>query len=105
MSRWLLTAAFPNDGIRIAPRLIRKVTSADGITIMEDLPQVFEATKTKTARTMMVFLQEVIHCGNGRRGIFSQASVRGKGRHDQRLHRCVVPGIFSLNDVRRVGGL
>lgn len=58
-------SSFPNDGIRIAPRLIRKVTSADGMTLMEDLPQVSEATSSKTARTMMVFLQSVIHGGTG----------------------------------------
>ena len=32
---------------------------------MEDLPQVSEATSTKTAQTMMVLLQEVIHGGTG----------------------------------------
>ena len=58
-------SSFPNDGIRIEPRLLRKVTNADGLTLMEDLPQVSEATSTKTARTMMVFLQEVIHGGTG----------------------------------------
>jgi penicillin-binding protein 1A len=58
-------SSFPNDGIRIAPRLIRKVTSADGMTLMEDLPQVSEATSSKTARTMMVLLQSVIHGGTG----------------------------------------
>jgi penicillin-binding protein 1A len=58
-------SSFPNDGIRIEPRLLRKVTNADGLTLMEDLPQVSEATSTKTARTMMVFLQAVIHAGTG----------------------------------------
>ena len=32
---------------------------------MEDLPQVSEATSSKTARTMMIFLQSVIHGGTG----------------------------------------
>ncbi|HVJ09244.1 MAG TPA: PBP1A family penicillin-binding protein [Acidisarcina sp.] len=56
-------SSFPNDGIRIAPRLIRKVTNADGMTLMEDLPQVSEATSAKTARLMMVMLKEVVHGG------------------------------------------
>jgi penicillin-binding protein 1A len=56
-------AAFPNDGIRIAPRLIRRVTTADGVPLMEDKPEVNEATSTKVARTMMVFLREVTHSG------------------------------------------
>jgi penicillin-binding protein 1A len=58
-------SSFPNDGVRLAPRLIRKVTNPDGMTIMEDLPQVSVATSSKTARTMMVLLQEVIHSGTG----------------------------------------
>jgi penicillin-binding protein 1A len=58
-------AAFPNDGLRIAPRLVRKVTDADGTVISEDRAEVSEATSVKTARTMMVFLQEVINGGTG----------------------------------------
>jgi penicillin-binding protein 1A len=56
-------SVFPNDGIHITPRLIRKVTNSDGITLMEDPPQVTETTSAKTARTMMTFLREVTHSG------------------------------------------
>src|SRR5580692_7945369 len=56
-------AAFPNDGIRIASRLIRRVTTAEGVPLMEDTPEVTEATSAKTARTMMVLLREVTHSG------------------------------------------
>jgi penicillin-binding protein 1A len=56
-------AAFPNDGIRIAPRLIRRVTTADGAPLLEVTPEVTEATGTKTARTMMVLLREVMRSG------------------------------------------
>jgi len=56
-------AAFPNDGLRIAPRLVRKVTDADGSVIAEDKSEVSEATSAKTARTMMVFLREVTSSG------------------------------------------
>ncbi len=56
-------AAFPNDGIRIAPRLIRRVTTAEGAPLLEDSPEVTEATSTKVARTMMVLLREVTHSG------------------------------------------
>ncbi len=55
--------AFPNDGLRIAPRLVRKVTDADGSVIAEDKSEVSEATSAKTARTMMVFLREVTKSG------------------------------------------
>jgi penicillin-binding protein 1A len=56
-------AAFPNDGIRIAPRLIRRVTTAEGVPLMEESPQVTEATTAKVARTMMVFLRGVTQQG------------------------------------------
>ena len=56
---------FPNDGVRIAPRLIRKVTNADGLPMHEDPPQVQEVTSQKTARTMMILLKEVTRSGTG----------------------------------------
>jgi penicillin-binding protein 1A len=52
-------AVFPNDGIRVAPRLIRKVTDADGIVLWEDKPKVDEVISQKTARTMMTLLEGV----------------------------------------------
>jgi penicillin-binding protein 1A len=58
-------AAFPNDGLRIAPRLVRRVTDADGSVIEEEKSGVSEATSAKTARTMMVFLREVTSTGTG----------------------------------------
>jgi penicillin-binding protein 1A len=58
-------AAFPNDGLRIAPRLVRRVTDADGSVIVEDNSEVTEATSQKTARTMLVFLREVTNSGTG----------------------------------------
>jgi penicillin-binding protein 1A len=56
-------AAFPNDGLRIAPRLVRRVTDADGSVIGENGPEVQEATSARTARTMMVFLRAVTSSG------------------------------------------
>jgi penicillin-binding protein 1A len=58
-------SSFPNDGIRIAPRLIRRVTNQDGVPMWEDAPQVTEAISQKTARTMMVMLEEVTRAGTG----------------------------------------
>jgi penicillin-binding protein 1A len=56
-------SVFPNDGIRIAPRLIRRVTTADGIPMPEPVPEVKEVISSKTARTMMVFLKSVMEPG------------------------------------------
>jgi len=58
-------AVFPNDGLRVAPRLIRKVSNADGITLWEDNPEVSEVIDQQTARTMMTLLQAVTQHGTG----------------------------------------
>ncbi len=58
-------AVFPNDGIRVAPHLIRKVTNADGIVLWEDRPEVREVISQDTARTMMTLLQAVTAHGTG----------------------------------------
>jgi penicillin-binding protein 1A len=53
-------SVFPNDGIRVTPRLVRKVENADGITLWEQAPEVKEVTSQQTARTMMRMLKQVI---------------------------------------------
>ncbi len=58
-------AVFPNDGIRVAPRLIRKVSNADGITLWQDTPAVDEVLDQQTARTMMTLLRGVTEHGTG----------------------------------------
>jgi penicillin-binding protein 1A len=58
-------AVFPNDGIRVQPRLVRKVSNADGITLWEDPPQVKEVISQQTARTMMMLLRAVTTHGTG----------------------------------------
>ena len=58
-------AVFPNDGIRVAPRLVRKVSNADGITLWEDPPTVTEVISQDTARTMMILLRAVTAHGTG----------------------------------------
>ncbi len=54
-------SVFPNDGMRVSPRLIRKVTDADGVPLGE--PAVSQssgaATTPRTARTMVRFLRAV----------------------------------------------
>jgi penicillin-binding protein 1A len=58
-------AVFPNDGLRVTPRLIRKVSNSDGITLWEDNPEVTEVIGQQTARTMMTLLQAVTQYGTG----------------------------------------
>jgi penicillin-binding protein 1A len=58
-------SVFPNDGIRIEPHTIRKVTQADGLPLDEPPAQVTEVISVETARTMMQFLQAVVQHGTG----------------------------------------
>ena len=58
-------SVFPNDGIRVKPRLIRKVSNADGITLWEQPSQVDEVVSQQTARTMMTLLRAVTAHGTG----------------------------------------
>ena len=58
-------SVFPNDGIRVTPRLIRKVSNADGIALWEDTPAVTEVIDQQTARTMMILLRAVTAHGTG----------------------------------------
>lgn len=71
-------AVFPNDGIRISPRLIRRVTTADGAPLLEDKPAVNEATSARVARTMMVFLREVTRSGTAAAASSLNHPVGGK---------------------------
>jgi len=58
-------SVFPNDGIRIAPHYIRRVTQADGLPLPQQRPQVQEVISLDIAREMMVLLQAVVQHGTG----------------------------------------
>ncbi len=52
-------STFPNDGVRVAPRYIRKVTDYDGRLLEEDYPEVKDVIAPRTARIMTAMLREV----------------------------------------------
>ncbi len=56
---------FPNDGIRIEPHTIRKVSEADGLPLQQKPPQVTEVLSVETARSMMGLLEAVTRFGTG----------------------------------------
>ncbi|MGC1902575.1 MAG: PBP1A family penicillin-binding protein [Candidatus Acidiferrum sp.] len=56
---------FPNDGIRIDPHMIRRVTSYDGALLEEAHPVVHDVISPEVARTMTAMLEEVIQFGTG----------------------------------------
>ena len=56
---------FPNDGVRVVPRYIRKVSDYDGRVLEEDYPEVRDVVSARTARIMVSMLREVILHGTG----------------------------------------
>ena len=56
-------SVFPNDGVRITPRYITKVTDYQGRVLEEDFPDVKDAISARTARIMTSMLQEVVQHG------------------------------------------
>jgi penicillin-binding protein 1A len=71
-------SVFPNDGIRVTPRLIRKVSNADGVALWEDAPAVTEVIDQQTARTMMILLRAVTAHGTGAAAAQLQHPLGGK---------------------------
>jgi penicillin-binding protein 1A len=71
-------SVFPNDGVRVAPRVIRKVSNADGITLWEQPPGIQEVVSAKTARTMVKMLQAVTAYGTGAAASKLNHPVAGK---------------------------
>ncbi len=52
--------AFPNDGVRVVPRYIRKVVDYDGRILEENYPDVKDVISPRTARVMTSLLREVV---------------------------------------------
>jgi penicillin-binding protein 1A len=56
-------SVFPNDGVRLVPRIITKVTDYDGRVLEEDYPEVKDVISSRTARLMSSMLQAVVQHG------------------------------------------
>jgi penicillin-binding protein 1A len=57
--------AFPNDGIRIEPHLIRRVTTYEGALLEEARPNVRDVISPTDAREMTAMLGDVVEHGTG----------------------------------------
>ncbi|HLB87031.1 MAG TPA: PBP1A family penicillin-binding protein [Terriglobales bacterium] len=53
-------SVFPNDGVRITPRYITKVTDYEGRVLEEDFPDVKDVISARTARIMTSMLRDVV---------------------------------------------
>src|SRR5450432_826075 len=58
-------SVFPNDGVRVTPRYITKVTDYEGRVLEEDYPEVKDVISERTARIMTSMLREVVLHGTG----------------------------------------
>lgn len=53
-------SVFPNDGVRVTPRYITRVTDYEGRVLEEDFPEVKDVVSERTARIMTSMLREVV---------------------------------------------
>ena len=53
-------SVFPNDGVRVTPRYITRVTDYEGRVLEEDFPDVKDVINDRTARIMTSMLREVV---------------------------------------------
>ncbi len=56
-------SVFPDDGVRLVPRLVSKVTDYDGRVLEEDYPEVKDVITSRTARLMTSMLEGVVQHG------------------------------------------
>ncbi len=69
---------FPNDGVRVVPRYIRKVTDYDGRALEENYPEVRDVISPRTARIMTSMLSEVVQHGTAIRASKLKHPLAGK---------------------------
>ncbi len=71
-------SVFPDDGVRIVPRFITKVTDYDGRILEEDFPEVKDVVSARTARLMTSMLRDVVLHGTAISASTMNYSLAGK---------------------------
>jgi penicillin-binding protein 1A len=71
-------SVFPNDGVRLLPRLTQRVTDYSGTVKEENLVDVREVIPQSTARAMVDLLRSVVEVGTAQRAKSLQRPVAGK---------------------------
>jgi penicillin-binding protein 1A len=69
---------FPDDGIRIDPHLIRRVTTYDGAVLEQVRPAIRDVIAPDVARTMVAMLEDVINIGTGQQAKALMRPAGGK---------------------------
>ncbi len=71
-------SVFPNDGVRVMPRYIKKVEDYEGRVLEEDYPEVKDVISARTARTMTSMLREVVLHGTAIAAAGMKYPIAGK---------------------------
>jgi penicillin-binding protein 1A len=71
-------SVFPNDGVRITPRYLKKVTDYEGRVLEEDFPDVKDVVSSRTARIMTSMLREVVLHGTAAAAAAMKYPIAGK---------------------------
>jgi penicillin-binding protein 1A len=71
-------STFPNDGVRVVPQYIRRVTDYDGNILEENFPELRDVISADTARIMVDLMQEPIKQGTAVRAKELKRPVAGK---------------------------
>lgn len=71
-------SVFPDDGVRLTPRLITKVVDYDGRVLEENYPGVRDVISARTARLMTSMLQGVVQHGTAIAASSMKAPLAGK---------------------------
>jgi penicillin-binding protein 1A len=71
-------SVFPDDGVRIDPHMIRKVTSYDGALLEQNRPAVHDVLPPDVARTMVAMLEDVVKMGTGQGALALGRPTGGK---------------------------
>jgi penicillin-binding protein 1A len=69
---------FPNDGVRVVPRYIRRITDYDSIVLEENLPELKDVIPLQTARLMTDLLQEPVKAGTASKALELKRPLAGK---------------------------
>src|SRR5437763_2974129 len=71
-------STFPNDGVRVVPQYIRRVTDYEGNILEENFPELRDVISSQTARIMVDLLQEPVRQGTAVRAKELKRPVAGK---------------------------
>ena len=71
-------STFPNDGVRVIPQMITRVTDYDGKVLEENLPELRDVISAETARIMVDLMQEPVRSGTSTKAQELKRPVAGK---------------------------